>query len=901
MLSELWSDVRFRLRALVRRNAVEQELEDELRFHLEREAEKYVVQGSPGDEARRRARLAFGGIERIKDEARDVRGTMMLDHVLQDVRYAWRGLRARPGFTTVVVATLALGIGANAAMFGVLDRLLFRAPTFLIDPSLVHRVYVHRTINGQQITERGLEYATVADLARWSTAFSATAAFTYRDEAVGSGEDVKELVVAVVSSSFFDFFSARPVIGRFFGPEEDVVPLGSPVVVLAYSYWQSRYAGRADVLGTTLRIGVESYRVIGVAPRHFEGIADQRPPVAFVPATRYGVMIDPAYASKYNWSWIDMLARRKPGVTLEAATADLTNAYRRSWRQLQTDSRTYPSFEAAQARATLAPVQLARGPQAGPESKVVRWVSGVAFVVLLIACANVANLLLARALRRRRELVLRQALGGTRSRVAQQLFTETLVLAAFGGLAGLVAAQWGGGILRRLFLDENTATNVFGDGRTLIFAAAVTLLTALIAGLAPALHSGRVDFADSLKAGSREVAYRRSGTRSMLLVAQAALSVVLLVGAGLFVRSLQQLRAIRLGYDVDPIVYVRAVFRDAARNASQRAQLKDDLVEEARATPGVTHATPVVSVPFLGGESRTLYVPGVDSVSRLGRFSLQAGSPDYFATVGTRILRGRGLQSTDLATTPLVAVVSESMARVLWPGRDPIGQCLRIASATAPCTTVVGVAENVRMRSLTDAPEFHYYLPKSQHRGSDHPQAPLEIFARVDGRSVDFVETVRHRLQSIMPGPAYVVVAPLQQFVGPTMRSWQFGATMFLAFGVLALALAAIGLYSVIAFGVVQRTHELGVRIALGARVTDVLKLVIGEGMRLTLAGTTIGAISALIASRWITPLLFEVSPRDPAVYVAVTLALLAVGVLATAVPAAKAARVDPSRAFRTD
>jgi predicted permease len=900
VLSEFWSDLRYRLRALLRRAELERDLDDELRFHIDREAEKHLDRGAARDEALRRARSSFGGLDQAKEGARDARGTRIVDNILQDSRYAWRGLRARPAFAVVVVATLALGIGVNAAMFGVLDRLLLRPPAFLTDPSSVHRVYLESTSNGRLIRERKLEYTTYADLVRWSTVFSASAGFAYRDEAVGSDADVEELVVAAVTGSFFDFFSTRPVIGRFFSPREDVAPLGSPVVVLSHSYWQSRYGGSADVLDVMLRIGAGSYRVIGVAPAHFEGVNDMRAPVAFVPVTAYAATRDPTFATKYTWSWLEMLVRRKPGVTLEAATVDLTNAYRQSWLQLEAGSSENPSFEAAQARATPHPIQLARGPQAGPDSRVLKWVSAMALIVLLIACANVANLLLVRAVRRRNELVLRSILGGSRARITQQLLTEILLLALLGGVFGLAAAQWAGGALRRLFLDANGAAGVFGDARTLVVAAVLTLATAAIAGLAPALQGARAGLPQSLRAGARSVVHGSSRTRSALVITQVALSVVLLVGAGLFVNSLAQLRSVRLGYDVDPIVYVRARLRDAPLDAQQRAQLVDQLEEAARSIPGVTNATPTLSVPFRGGESQRLYVPGIDSVNHLGRFALQAGSADYFATMGTHIVRGRGIEAADRANTPRVAVVSEAMAGALWPGRNALGQCFRIRDQTAPCTTVVGVAEDVRMLSLTGPPDFIYYLPKAQYPGGDPWQYP-EFFVRVSGRSADAIESIRRRLQSLMPGSSYIIATPLQLFAEPTTRPWRIGAALFVAFGALALVLAAIGLYAVIAFGVAQRTRELGVRTALGASNGDVLRLVVGGGMRVTAAGAVAGTVIALISSQWLTPLLFNVSPRTPAVYVAATLMLLSVGVLATALPAIRATRIDPNRALRAE
>jgi putative ABC transport system permease protein len=895
MVSELWSEIRYRLRALLRRNAVEQELDEELRFHLEREAAKNIAQGMPRAEAMRRAQIAFGGLERIKDDTRDSHGTRLIEEFGQDVRYGWRGLRAGGGFTAVVVTTLALGVGANAAMFGVLDRLLYRSPSFLIDPASVQRVYLGRTTDGRNIIERRLEYPTYTDLAQWGTAFSQTAGFAYRDEPVGSGEAVEERVVAAVSSSFFDFFTARPVIGRFFAADEDVAPQGTAVVVLSNSYWRARYAGRNDILGTELRIGPETYRVIGVAPPRFSGINDLREPIGFVPMTRYGFSRDPRYSNRYNWNWAEMLVRRNPGVTAEAVNVDLSNAYQRSW-----EKRGWTTFEAEKAHALAAPVQVARGPMAGPESRVVKWVSGVAFIVLLIACANVANLLLVRAVRRRRELVLRNALGGTRARIVRQLLTETLMLAVIGGASGLLAAHWGGGLLRRFFLEANSAADVFGDARTLVFATIVTVATAIIAGLIPAFQSSAANLSDSLRAGPRDASYRRSRLRGALVVVQAALSVVLLVGAGLFVRSLGQLRAIRLGYDVTPIVYVYSRYRGTVLTAAEQMNLAERMMDGARRVPGVMSATVTTSIPFLGGESQSLYVAGIDSVRALGRFTLQRASPDYFATMGTRILRGRGIQSTDRSSSPSIAVVSESMAQALWPGRDAIGQCFRIRSDTVPCTTVVGIAENVRMLSVTSAPEFHYYVSSAQHPTASANFGP-ELFVRVSGNASDFHEAVRASVQRIMPGTSYVTARPLMEAVGPTYRSWELGATLFLTFGLLALSLATIGLYSIIAFGVSERTHELGVRTALGARTDHLLGLVVGEGLRLIVAGLLIGGIIALAGSRWLTPLLFKVSPRDPLIYVVVLLTLIAIGVIATALPAIRATRVDPVLAFKSE
>src|SRR5262245_14430751 len=899
-ISELLSELRFRLRALLSRSVIERELDAELQFHLEQETAKYVRQGMSHDAARRPAQLAFGGLNRIKDDTRDARGTAFVDEFLQDVRYAVRGLRARSGFIAGVIVTLGLGIGVNAAMFGVLDRLLLRAPDYLIDPTRVHRVYLGWTEPGQTRTryERSLEFLTYRDLVQWTSAFDANAAFNYRQVAIGTGEDVHRAVVAMVTASYFDFFKARPRLGRFFTASEDTPSQRAPFVVLSYGYWQSRYAGRTDVIGMSIKIDRASYTVIGVAPKNFDGISDLQTPIAFVPVSAFAPTIDPDYVANYRCGWLEMLVRRKPGVTIEGATADLTHAYVRSWNaQLARSPGALQPSSASHPLAIAGHLSLGRGPHAGPEARVVVWMSGVAVMVLLIACANVANLLLVRSLRRRREIALRGALGGTRARLVQQFLTETLVLATLGGLAGVAAAQWGGGALRRVFLTSRDASSVIADPRTLAFALIATLAAALVAGVLPAFQSATTNTADALKAGARESSYAHSRARSVLLVIQAALSVVLLLAAGLFVRSLRAVQAVRLGYDVHPLVVVDVNGRDTKIGRGDLEPLVQRLLTELRATPGVVQATQAVTVPFYSSEGRGLRVPGVDSVRKLGRFTLQIASPEYFVTMGTRVLRGRSITSEDRAGAPHVAIVSEAMANALWPGRDAIGQCIQVSegSESMPCRTVIGVAETIKTRSLIGNPEFHYYLPAAQF------PAPPSLLVRVNGEGADHAETIRRRLQALMPGSAYVIAIPMTRILEPRLRSWQYGATMFVAFGTLALVLAAIGLYAIVAFAVTQRTHELGLRIALGAEINDILRLVIGEGLGVTLIGVAIGFGVALTVGSRLSPLLYKVSAKDPLTYFLVGGILVLVAIVASAVPATKAARVDPNVALRVE
>ena len=830
---------------------------------------------------------------------------MSVEAIWQDVKYAVRGLRNKPGFAIAVVLTLALGIGANAAMFGIVDRLLFRAPAFMKTPDRVHRVYLVRTWDGMENPGSWFQYTRFKDLTRWSNSFDVTAATSQSKVAVGTGANAREMEVGAVSGTYWQLFDARPQLGRFFTAAEDTTPVGAQVAVLSNAFWQSRYGGHADALGQHLKIGSADYTIIGVLPPHFSGTESERRPAVWIPITAYAGNEftwnpkDPHnWFQNYNISWMQMFARRKPGVGVAAATADLTNAYKRSYAYQREISPQTTLAEIAKPRAMIASVLAERGPQASATSKVARWVTGVAMMVMLIAAANVANLLLARALRRRREVAVRLALGVTRARLISQLLTESVMLAAIGGIAGLLVAQWGGAILRSQFLRSEESVSVVRDSRTLLFAGAAVLFVGLITGLAPALQSGRGDLTTSLKSGAREGTYHRSRLRVALLVIQGALSVVLLVGAGLFVRSMENVRALRMGYDIDPLLWVSVEERGEKLTEAEKTTLRNRLEQEAKTLPGVAHAARGRTVPYWMTWNEDIHVAGWDSaaINKLGQFNIQAAAPDYLATLGTRLLRGRFIEASDSKDAPRVMVVSEAMAKTLWPGRDAIGQCVRVGSDTVPCTTVVGVAENIRADSFTDDKMLYYYRPIDQSAPTDGG-----LFIRVQGDASSAGESIRRSLQRLMPGSSYVTARPMSEIFEPNVRSWRLGATMFVAFGALALVLAAIGLYSVIAYNVVQRTHEMGVRVAFGAQVHDVVQLILAEGLRITVAGVVIGAAIALFAGRWVAPLLFNVKPADPLVFTFVVVVLLAAATFASLIPAMRAARVDPNVALRSE
>jgi putative ABC transport system permease protein len=828
-----------------------------------------------------------------------------LDNALQDLRYAIRGIRKSPGFAAAVIVTLAFGIGANAAMFGIVDRLMFRPYPYLADPDHTHRLYFQQTFRGERRTSSsGLQYTRYTDVKEWTSSFSNFAAFTTPNVAVGVGESARERRIGAVSAGFWGFFAMQPELGRFFTAAEDTTPRGADVAVLSHGYWQSEFGGARDVIGKTVQVANFTATIIGVAPKGFVGVSAQDPPSIYVPITTYrgwqdGGSSDPTnWYTKYNNGWVNIMVRRKPNVTLEQANADFTQAYRKSYLKELTFSPNGSPIDLVKPTGVVSALKTGAGPDPSLEARTALWVTGVAAIVLLIACANVANLFLARALRRQREIAVRLALGVTRGRLVMQTLTESLVLSFIGSAAGLLVAYWGGAGIRRLLVQsQNAPLEVFTDWRTIGVAIGAAMISALLTGLAPALLSGRGELAKTLKAGAREGSYQRSPLRNGLLVFQGALSVVLLVGAGLFVRSLNNVRSMRIGYDAEPVLFVSRNMRGMQLDSAARVALRDQLVEKARSIPGVASAAWINSVPFWSTSSTNFYVAGIDTVARLGRFTYQVTTAEYFDVMGTRIVRGRNFTRDDRHGAPRVVIISEGMGRVLWPNEDPLGKCIRFRADTMPCTTVVGIAENMVQNDLSAKNHFTYYAPVDQF----NPSGGNGLFLRMQGDPKRQQETVRKALQSQMPGQSYVTVTPLIDIIDGARRSWQLGATMFVAFGVLALLVAAIGLYGVIGYNVTQRMHELGVRVALGAQSKDILRLVVGQGMSFALAGVLLGGGLALFAGRWIEPLLFRQSPRDPLVYASVGVIMLLVALAASASPAARAARADPNTALRAE
>jgi len=549
----------------------------------------------------------------------------------------------------------------------------------------------------------------------------------------------------------------------------------------------------------------------------------------------------------------------------------------------------------------LAPLTEAAGPEPSDESRVARWLAGMSTIVLLIACANVANLMLARGARRRRETNVRLALGAGRRRLVGGAVAESVILALLGGALALALARWGGGLVRSTLLPGVSFPDAAINRYVLLFTAGASVL----AGLPPALAAARHDVGRGMASDSRGNSAARSRVRSVLTVTQAALSVVLLVGAGLFVRSLGELRSLDLGLDTDRLLVADFEFVEFDPDPSVRAEAYERAMQRVAALPEVESVAATAS-PFGMSRALGLRVPGLDSIPRLsgGGPYIFSVTPGYFETAGLTITAGRAIDERDGPDATPVVVVSETMARALWPGEDPMGRCVLVGSDQARCTSVVGVVEDAARNGYRDRPYMAYYLSMPQVDALQLERAlgaPSGIYVRSHGPASDAESAVTASLRAMPPQVRWVRVQTLQERLDPQARSWTLGATMFSVFGLLALALAAVGLYSVLAFDVAQRTCELGIRSALGAERARLLRSVLYQGGRLAVLGVAVGLAVAYVAAPRVQDLLFQVSPRDPRVLGAVALTLLAVSLAASLIPGLRATRVDPVAALRAD
>ncbi len=807
----------------------------------------------------------------------------MIDALGQDLRYAVRTFSRSPGLVAAAVICLALGIGANATIFGVVDTLLFRPPPRVQDPGRVVRLYFrHHSPTLGTFASSTTGYPMYTSIRESARAFDAVAAFTYsRRASLGRAADARLVDVVLASASFFPVLGVQPALGRFFVADEDR-PGGPAVAVLGYAFWRAAFGGDSAIVGRQVQLGRGSYTVVGVAPDRFTGVNLQNVDLWVPLTTSTPELMGPNYLNRGSY-FLQIIGRLGPGGAA-SAEHEATLAYR---------AEDVYSGRDSNAVAVLGPVQHARGPEISKDAKVSIWLAAVAIIVLLIACANVANLLLARSLQRQRDVAIRVALGAGWWRLTRQVLIESLVLAIAGGIAALFVTLWAGPLIRAFLLPNTPAFTEPLDARVIAFTAVVALLTGIVTGAVPAWQLARRDLTPALKAGAGEGRYQRSRLRSGLLVAQVALTVVLIIGAGLFTRSLRNVERQNFGFDPVHTLLVTIDLRAAGYTPAQINAVHLQILARLEARPGIEAAAATVAHPLGYATAASASVPGRDSIPQLpsGGPYYQQVTPGYFAAIGTPV-RGRAFTSADRAGS--VAIVNETMARLLWPGENAIGKCF-VPGDAKTCAEVIGVVTDARRFNAVEDPSMIFYVPFSGT--SDQYITALVVRAR--GRPEDWIGPVRSAIQETAPNLPFASVTPLADLLAPSIRPWRLGSTMFAGFALLALVLSAVGLYGVLAYVVTQRTHEMGVRVAMGAQRWDVQRLMVSHGVRVAAVGAALGALAGLVAGRVLSSLLYGVSPRDPLVLFAAVLVPVVVAAVASYLPARRASRVDPVVALR--
>lgn len=889
------------------RHDVAADVDDELRFHLGERVEALVAAGLTRDAARRRAEEEFGNVHAVRRGLQEIDERVMatrrranrLERWWQDVAYSARALRRTPGVSLTVIVTLALGIGLNATLFSLLDRIFLRPPAGVVRPDEVRRLYWSGRGPGGTVALGYFAIPLVDDIR--DAASSIAGVTTYRLDRAHFGDDPDEVhtIVEYTGANYFTLLGVRPAYGRFFAREEERVDVPAPVAVVSDSWWRRRMGGSpADAIGQTIRVEKQRYTVIGVAPAGFTG-PDLDAVDIWVPLGMFSDWVagpgQPPWYKSPNALAFQVLARPRAGVVRARLDAAATLGARR----------------ALASGALLRPTTISDGPilaARGPEERdnqanaIAIRLGGVALIVLLIACANAANLLIVRAVARGREFAIRAALGIDRRGIARLVLLESVLLSIVAGIAALLVTAWSGAALRSMLFSNVSWPVTSFDWRVAGFTVGIALITGVAAGLAPVAQARRTDVSEMLKTGSYAGGRPRRRLRALLVIAQSALSLVLLVGAALFVRSLRAVHAIDLGYDVQQLVFVSADFdsRDYQANYRRAAAAFPALASRLALVPGVEKVALTSDLPMYGLSITHVYDAAGDSLPRAsdGLPTVTGVSPAYFAATGIRLRQGRLLEAADVADSGArVAVVNETMARQTWPHGSPLGQCVRLGKRTAPCVTVVGEVEDVKRLQLIEAPARVLYIPAP--RGGDY-MAATAIVRVPPSRAAGVEAAARRELPALMPG-AKAHVLKMADVLAPQYRPWQLGAMLFSIFGLLALLIAAVGIFSVVSHDVGQRRRELGVRIALGASVSDVVRLVLGGGVRVVAVGVVVGLAVAAAASRLIASILYGVTPRDPAVLGGVALVLLAVALLASALPAWRASRADPMEALRSD
>jgi predicted permease len=896
----IFTDVLRRLASLVRRQQLEERLDDEIRFHVENQIDKNRRAGMTPDEARRQALIRFGGIEQMRERTRDEFRASAIEHLARDVRYGLRSLRRHPGFSAMAVLSLAIGIGANAAIFSIVNVVLFSTSP-LEDPETLVNIY-----EAESAREfNPMSHPNIEDLRRGTAGvFRGIVASTFIPAAIDRGGTATTIMGEAVTGGAFALLGIEPALGRAIQPEDDVARGGHPVVMLSHGYWQRTFGGDPHAVGSTLRMGRRNYTIIGVAPADYRGGLGVITPAFYVPMAMAEELMGVDLLDQRTFHSFFVKARMAPGITRTQAqhaaslvAASLTTARPQGWRPGEnfalvptSDVQVYPGLDPLlRAAAGL--------------------LIAVVGLVLLLACTNLASFLLARALDRGQEVAVRRALGATRFALVRQTLVENALLGLGGAATGLflaflllnalVSADLPMPYGLRLDVHLGLGWSALLNWRVLVVTAGAGVLAGGLLGLVPAVQGSRADLGSALKTGSK--GSRGPGAlrwRNVLVAAQIAMSLVLLVGAGMFLRSWHQMLALDPGFGNAPTSVLSVMVPVNTRE--ENVERTRRLLERFRALPAVEAVGLVWPLPLEFSSSSIDFTvdghvpPDGRESFRADRATIDGG---FFDAAGMSLVAGRTFNDSDRSDSPPVAVISEAMARRYWPHGDALGRTLRRPDPAQPEVVIVGIASNINIRSLGESPRDVVYLPYTQGDGS-----PVRTYvARTIADPAQLTQTLVTAGREVDSDLQVVQSMTMAQHLGVSRLPSQMGAFMLSAFAAMAMALAAVGVYGMVRYTVAMRTREVGIRVALGADPAGVARLLAARGVRLVLAGGAIGVAVSVFAARFLATLLVGVGTFDPLVLIGAPLLLGLAAWLAAYLPAHRASRADPLAALRSE
>jgi predicted permease len=883
----MWNDLRFRLRTLFRREVVETELNEELRFHFDHEVEKHRRAGMSLEEAKRRARLSFGGHEQVKEDIREARGTSFIDNTLQDLHYAIRQLRANPTFAIIITLTLALSIGANSAIFSVIHGVLLK-PLPYPDPDRLVRIF----LSNAAFPRFPLNPFDFRDFRARNQSFESLAAFTRGDvQLSGSGEPLR-LNGFGITSGYFHTLGLQPQLGHEFD-EKAEIPGNGLQIILSDRLWRTRFDAEPDIIGRKITLNLQPYTVVGVMPPGTEHPGNEYQPLA------YGEDVDAWWPFSFGGNpaqrgshYIEGIGRLKKGVTVEQAREEMNALMTQLGRE-------HPNDQGWKVLVVPLDTEIV-----GSSRRLLMVLLGAVGMVLLIACANAANLLLARASSRQREISVRLALGAPRSRVVRQLLTESLLISFVGGAVGLALALVGvKALVAMLPANFPRAHDIHVSAPVFAFTFAVSVVTGVLFGLAPALQASRTDPNQGLHKGGRATtgSGHQSRLRNALVVSEVGLACVLLIGAGLMLRSLLNIVHLDPGFRQDHVLTASLSLPHAEyKTKEDSAKFVAQLVTSLESLPGVQSAGLGSDLPWTGYDDNTSFnIEGKQPPPHEdfhGRYHM--ATADYFRALGTPLLYGRFFNEGDKKDAPAVVIINHALAQRYWPGEDVVGK--RITFEDNPkdkdWLTVVGVVGDVKDRPNSPGAEPAFWWSALQVGAPN-----MAVVVRTHSDPQLLIDAVRKSVAQLNPALAVGNVRLMDQIVAGSVATPRLAFILVGLFAGLAILLAGIGTYGVISYSVTQRTPEFGLRMALGARRLDVLRLVLMQAAKLVLSGTAIGVVLALVMARALRSLIYEVSPTDPLTFTAIGFAVIAVASFACYIPARKATEADPMIALRTE